>query len=501
MYPFFKPGDRLVVQTVPVNTLQSGDILVLKSPGSDHQFFAHRLVDLLPDGRGITKGDAMLDADPNSIKLNGAADRVEAILRNRRLISLASGPRSRLKAYYALLSRSGLTTGVMIQRIKTILSDIFPNYAAARVSYDKPYLLSILRDEKTDGRAELDWDCLIRRFHCEGMAGIAYRRLNRSKKIPLEVREKLAVYYHAFVAQNLNNIEALKTLEQSLAGEEIEVMTLKGISLLNHLYRGVGTRPMADIDLMVRSEDRESLVALLKNLGYRQNYRSRNSFASGRTVLDLHCHIMNTDRISSREQLFPAGMAPIWGRSIPWDLNCRWLRRPDDLDSILILSQHLMKHYFSRLIWIEDIYRMIKGRNAIFWCLLSKRAEELEQIKPLSYALYLLKKYYQFSPPPSTEENKPISMPSSLETFFLDLSCGEQALELLAPMMAAYTIRGFGRRLQFALENLFPRKEVLEGEFGRNSPGRRLLFFPFRLCQTMVMLLRHCRIVLRTAFR
>ena len=341
---------------------------------------------------------------------------------------------------------------------------------------------------------------LIQRFHDEGMAGLAYRRLKENDNIPPNEIKVLSNYYHSFVAHNLNNIEALRILEKALSGEMIEVMALKGMSVLNHFYNGAGSRPMEDIDLMVRPEDRGRLVVLLKKLGYRQNASMSNSFVLGRTQLDLHCHALNTDRISSREQLFPTGMAPIWARSIPWDFNCRWLRQPDDIDNVLILSQHLMKHYFSRLIWLEDIYRIIKHRDAEFWCLLIERAKDLEQIKPLSYAFYLLTKYYHFLPPQSQAIAKIVPKPSKLEMLLLDLSSSEQALALLAPVMAAFTFHGFGSRFQFVLENLFPQKEVLESEFGCSSLEKRLLFIPLRLGQAIVMLLRHCCAALRFPF-
>ena len=42
-----------------------------------------------------------------------------------------------------------------------------------------------------------------------------------------------------------------------------------------------------------------------------------------------------------------SGMEPIWETSLPWkDGYCR-LRRPDDVDNLLLLSQHIMKHSFS----------------------------------------------------------------------------------------------------------------------------------------------------------
>jgi hypothetical protein len=60
---------------------------------------------------------------------------------------------------------------------------------------------------------------------------------------------------------------------------------------------------------------------------------------------------------------------------------------------------------------------------------------------------------------------------------------------LLAQIMAFFCIQGFSKRIRFGLENLFPRTEVMQREFGAASGRKRALFYPGRLFKTVVIFL------------
>ena len=65
MYPFLKPRDRLVIRKVPPYSLEVGDVVVVRD--TDDRLVVHRLVKLLPQGRGIIKGDSLLTPDSRRV--------------------------------------------------------------------------------------------------------------------------------------------------------------------------------------------------------------------------------------------------------------------------------------------------------------------------------------------------------------------------------------------------------------------------------------------------
>ncbi|PIV82352.1 MAG: hypothetical protein COW52_14050 [Nitrospirae bacterium CG17_big_fil_post_rev_8_21_14_2_50_50_9] len=124
MYPCLKPGDRLIVRKVPPACLEVGDMIAVRNTYG--RLMVHRLIKRIGLKCGMTKGDALLAPDPERVDLSKAAGKVELIVRRRRLISVASGPRSRFKRLYAALSRMGLTPGALEFKAKNVLKRILP---------------------------------------------------------------------------------------------------------------------------------------------------------------------------------------------------------------------------------------------------------------------------------------------------------------------------------------------------------------------------------------
>jgi hypothetical protein len=448
----------------------------------------HRLIKLLPDYMGLTKGDSLLASDPAPVTLSSLSGRVEMVVRDRRLIPITSGSRSILKSCYAVLSRMGLTSGAIRLKIKNALAEYLRPDDQKKSIPVKQVLISLRQGRFPQLAENINWKSFREAMCREGLAGIVYPYL-KDEDVPASELKKIKNYYHVIAAQNIIHLHALKHLEEVLGTEKIEIMTLKGASLLSQIYPAVGLRPMDDLDLMVRPKDRERFERLLKHNGYQQNSKQSTILTKGDIVIDLHTHALNTDRIQSREDLFPGGMDPIWESSIPWGGDSRWVRRPDDIDNILLLSQHFLKHYYSRLIWLEDIYRLVRNRDQKFWSKLLNRADQLQQTKPLSYTLYLLKMYYNFKTPSGFGTEKPAEKISTIERTFLRMTAQGKPFVLLAQIMAIFCIRGFSKRIRFGLENMFPGQETMKSEFGTVIGRNRAIFYPVRLFKTVVLLL------------
>jgi hypothetical protein len=466
MYPHLKPGDRLIVKHVSPCSLNIGDIVVI-SLSNHEQFMAHRLIKLFPNGTGLTKGDALLKADTKEVELSGIEGKVMAILRGCHLISLSTGPKAGTRSLYALLSRMGR--------------------GSKGPDLERAFILSILRGDSTEDLPELDWTNLAKIAYKEGVAGILYLRL-KDRIISKSALSALENYYYNTAYLNLIHIRALEEIEQALRDEKIEVLTLKGASLLDHAYPKVGMRFMEDLDLVVNAKDHERFGNLLLRMGYKRKGLLSHLFVKGKVAIDLHTHALNTDRISARNALFPEGMDPVWASAKPWKPGFRWLKRPDDADHVLLLSQHLMQHSFSRLIWLEDIRRLMNKGDNRFWEELKGKAHFHKQQKSLSFILYLLKGLFDYTPPQESGLNPLSENISGFERILLDIYEKGQLVDRLGLLLRLVSIAGFKDRIRFGSETLLPKKEVLEKEFGRSSVMGRAFFYPLRLFQMGTLL-------------
>jgi hypothetical protein len=465
MYPFLRPGDRLIIRRVPPERLRRGDIVVLDDKG---RLVAHRLVRRLPGGRVVLKGDSLPAPDsplPNPARIIG---RVEALTRRRRLITLTHGPRSRLNPVYAGLSLLNLTPGALRLKIKNgLLLLVQGSRRDDPADSGRKALRALLGNPKsapTRLPEEADLIALKEAACREGVAGIVYAHL-RENGLSRDLLSSFEELYQQIAAPNLANLNALEDIERALRDTTIEVLTLKGASLLDRIYPGIGMRPMGDIDLMVHPEDREGFAKVLLDLGYRQDPTLTHLFTREGVIVDLHTHALNTDRIAARNALLPRGMAPFWRRAVPWRTGFLRIRRPEDRDNVLLLAQHLMKHSFSGLLWLVDIHELLRNRDARFWKDLKKRAGELLQIKPLFYALYLLERTFDLVPPPGAGLRHPGERLSRLERGILGARAGGLSIAPLGALLALSCIPEPGKRLALFLETLFPNRDVMNKEF------------------------------------
>jgi hypothetical protein len=373
--------------------------------------------------------------------------------------------------------------------IRHMLIRLFHSHESSNPAKERDFIRHVLVGNSPDVPPGLDWKRLKEIAQQEGVLAILYRYLKK-KDIPQSALLPLKRYYHDVVAQNFIALDTLKKLEHTLGPEKIEIMTLKGASLLDHAYPGVGMRPMSDLDLMVLPEAYERFIRLLFRQGYEPDSMIPHYLHKGRSVIDVHIHALNADRITNRAELFPSGMEPVWANSLPQQEGYQWVRRPDDVDNTILLAQHLMKHSFSSLIWIVDICMLVKNRDSAFWTRLAKRADQLDQTRPLSYALYLTKGLFGVEPPRGCQFDNLNKDLSWFEREILGARIKGQTLYRLGPLMALFCLPGFKARVTFLWETVFPQKAVIEQEFQRLHRGKRLLFYPGRILQIVALAIR-----------
>jgi hypothetical protein len=137
----------------------------------------------------------------------------------------------------------------------------------------------------------------------------------------------------------------------------VDVLPLKGPALALALYGDVALRSSNDLDLLVRRDDFPRCEALLLDRGFLalgpMSEHDRRFVRNG-LLVELHFELA-----SPRD--FPFDVDGIWRRSRPNDFRGLSVRAMSDADLALFLCSHGLKHGFSRLIWILDVARALRG--------------------------------------------------------------------------------------------------------------------------------------------
>jgi putative nucleotidyltransferase-like protein len=137
----------------------------------------------------------------------------------------------------------------------------------------------------------------------------------------------------------------------------VDVLPLKGPALALALYGDVALRSSNDLDLLLRLDDFPRCEALLLDrgfLGLGPPGEHDRRFVRNELLVELHFELA-----SPRD--FPFDIDHIWSRSRPHDFRGQPVRTMSDIDLVLYLCCHGLKHGFSRLIWIMDVAQALRG--------------------------------------------------------------------------------------------------------------------------------------------
>jgi hypothetical protein len=227
-------------------------------------------------------------------------------------------------------------------------------------------------------RESLDWDYIIAIAGREGVTGLIYDRLKRNlwkQFIPEPVLARLKSIYYTYSAQNALFYEELTRVVAALDQERIPVIVLKGAFLAAAIYENIALRPMRDIDLLVKKEDRIKIIMILDKSGYRPispvkeqlddlfNYSitlTKSNVGIDRAItVDLHWHIFNASwlmGLSSKK----CDMERIWAKARPVVFNNIRVMALSPVDLLISLAVNAFSHSYERLILLVDFAQVLR---------------------------------------------------------------------------------------------------------------------------------------------
>lgn len=229
-------------------------------------------------------------------------------------------------------------------------------------------------------REPLDWDKLLEHGLLHGTSGLMYRHLrsvSEEVEIPGQVMEKLRSYYLMFTASGMIIEAQFKSVASRFAEAGIDAIVLKGLALVETLYRDYGLRPMSDADVLVREKDWPAIGRIMEELGFTADKPRESKRNSPKlTKYDVRAHLSYQSRnnvpIEFQFDLFTLGLGMIdidgvWRRSVKARVAGEDLRLLGREDELLQLAVHANRHGCSRLKWLVDIAEKFHQGEHIDW--------------------------------------------------------------------------------------------------------------------------------------
>lgn len=204
-----------------------------------------------------------------------------------------------------------------------------------------------------------------------GVVGIIHEKIKNitvSSDFP-EFISKINNYHDSYrILNNFIDYEATSVLKR-LKKEKIDVVVLKGFSLAQQVYSAPNLRPKTDIDILIRSEDKEIIKNMFQSLGYINprgwepkaiinQFSYKKTLGKGVSVyFDIHLKISNSKKIENilnyEDLLNNANTKTCDGINL--------VNIPHALTHAVF---HLLGHKSSgdmvKLIWYYDIYLLVK---------------------------------------------------------------------------------------------------------------------------------------------
>ena len=318
----------------------------------------------------------------------------------------------------------------------------------------------------------------------EGVAGLLYHRLKTSGRLPAladPVRGRLESIYYLTIQTNLRFFAALK----EIAGQGVPFVLMQGAALLADTYPNPGLRPLSDIDLWVLPRNRDRLLAALERLGFEGNPLTPGLLRRGDILVDVHAQLDWAERIRARRFLFATDAEEIYRRCRPRSLEGVPVLSLDSYDQVIYLMVHAVKHNLERLIWLADIQRRVAAWQAADWEGLRQRARQLGQERVPAVLAYLRQELFGMPTPAAATAGLALS---AVQRYLLRMRKRGPL-----PMWSSLSLLTAGnrvRQLEFALESMFPRPEILRQVFADRLDLSDWQLYGLRVRQLLGMMRR-----------
>ncbi|HUJ78815.1 MAG TPA: nucleotidyltransferase family protein [Nitrospiria bacterium] len=317
-----------------------------------------------------------------------------------------------------------------------------------------------------------EWSVLLIEAGGEGIDGLLHDEVCRESPPfpppPADIRRRMdRIKTHRLLDHHIKCAMLEEVLLHS-AEKKLDLLIMQGMAITDELYPP-GIRPLSDIDLLVRPDHFKQTERLLFDLGYTAVSRFPPVYVRDGICIDLHRQLASLSRVEPAANPLRIDETMLWTGAVrrPFGSAVSWSLAP--IDQIVILSAHLQKHSFDRLIWFIDIGRLLNRLLKVTaFDVIRERAEQLGLDRPLYFVCAYLRTV--------------LLLPSLLTVQLPAPSLTWLERRLYARLMADHRINGMGDlfylmsvrpaalRRRFVRQVIFPKRDALRQEGRSVSP-------------------------------
>jgi len=248
--------------------------------------------------------------------------------------------------------------------------------------------------------APLDWGVIREKSQRHKVSPFLYYNLSamtQENSVPQEIMKSLKESYMGGLYKNTVMEKAAIPFFKAASAHNLGFIIIKGFALTHLLYRDAGLRPMCDIDILIKENERNKLAQILEKEGYEGDFsglKGQNRFIDqlifakdtvlGRFMLDVHWTFF-----SSRP--YKINLPSAWERLQLINIDGQRAPCLSLEDTLLVLVLHARRHTRNLgLNQIVDIAELIKQHALeLDWEYINKESGRNHFLMPLYFCLYL----------------------------------------------------------------------------------------------------------------
>ncbi len=320
------------------------------------------------------------------------------------------------------------------------------------------------------------------------------RYLRAEDLVSFDVLSSLRLEYIRSAAQNVLLATEMLDLLADLQAVGVHPIVLKGMALGILVYPSLATRPMGDLDLLVKKEQ----VGLVKqvftsrayhydkglepgsHVGFPAHLHAWREYHDGRRiVVEAHWHLFHG---SAYRNLV---LDSWWerARTISYD-GCE-IRVFDPVDQLIHACAHLMLHHATswNLVWLLDLRLLIDRNGEVWdWDAVVERVRSLHLSRSVHYYLSACQQWFGSCVPGFALEALSRDAPDAEERHYLHIAESQRPFFL---QMILQRARGLGvwRAPRAYFQNVFPPWTYMQYRYGAGSQWMAPIYYLKRLAR------------------
>ncbi|CAN5458076.1 hypothetical protein BH10CYA1_BH10CYA1_27380 [soil metagenome] len=267
----------------------------------------------------------------------------------------------------------------------------------------------------------IDWDYLLAAVVFHGVFPTFFKHLKThfAAHVPAKCFRMMTGHNDKIRFLNLALVGTFLQYHSLLQKNNIQSVTFKGPALALSLYDDLLLREYSDVDVLISRADARAAQALLLDSGYKPTperepplslefvqsdvffeleYEHTFTKETPTGVIDLHWQIQP-------HHVLPLDFDAVLQHVEPITIERRSVQTISSNLSIIVLSAHASKHYWTRLLWVCDIAEMAENsiRCKLDWSEVKRIADHLGVTSMVVLALNLANQIFDSPLPPFAE--------------------------------------------------------------------------------------------------